>query len=154
GPRLALPPERAEEPSRPHERLRVVQHAPVYVGEDDLASPHGGREPAKGRINRRRRQVIGDALPNEEGAAGRVEAPVPHELLQVTLIEVGGNVVYVWRSRGEHLPQAAAFLRQRVGVIDLEDMTSLDAGYPMSTAIEAGPQDDHLLNAVSQSGPE
>ena len=39
-------------------------------------------------------------------------------------------------------------------MIDLEDASSLDARNPKSTAVEAGPQDDHLLDAVSQGSTE
>src|SRR5262249_29248161 len=79
GPRLGRPPECAEERSRSLERLGVVQHAPVYIGEDHLASPRRGSKPAEGPIDCRRRQVVRNAFPNEKGAASRIIAAACHE---------------------------------------------------------------------------
>jgi len=101
GPLLPSSLEGGEELLRADERLRVLEHRAMNVGEQELAPWRRSRTPAQGGIDSGFGEVVRHAFPEEESACRLPVASDGHRLLELTLIEICGDEANMLREYGE-----------------------------------------------------
>jgi len=153
GPALLRSLQGGEEPLGARKRLRPVEHAPVHVGEEEAAPACRAADPAQHLVDRLRRQVVRDALPDEERALAAPVACLRQRCGPGSGVEVGLHEGVEARA-GRTSAQPRALGGQRGRAIELEDASALQRREAPRAAVEAGAEQDHLRDPVLDRGAQ
>ena len=139
GPALARGLEGCEQPARAVERGRIVEDGPMDVREDDLAGRHCPRTPAERVVDGAVREIVGHALPYEEGGPALVVSRCRQRGLDRVPVEVRGGEADPrgWRADDVSDDLALPCLGRRV--IDLEAGQAFAARQAVGPGVEPAP---------------
>jgi hypothetical protein len=134
--------------------LGAGEHVRIDVGEDECVGGCGPGAPAECGVHGFLGEVVGDALPHEDGRQRGVVARRGHGRTELAQVEVTRNEGDIRWERAEGAGQGALLRLLRGRVVDLEDGDGPERLEPVRAGVESGTEDHQLTELLGRHGAQ
>jgi hypothetical protein len=134
--------------------LGAGEHVRIDVGEDECVGGCGPGAPAECGVHGFLGEVVGDALPHEDGRQRGVVARRGHGRTELAQVEVTRNEGDIGWERTEGAGQGALLRLLRGRVVDLEDGDGPERLEPVRAGVESGTEDHQLTELLGRHGAQ